>query len=106
MFTDVMMLAIIMVFIIDLSGVVDSLKNTIKIQGRSIRYLKPFDCSLCMTFWSGVLYLLINGQCTLQGVALVCLAALSTSLISEVLQLAVEVVKCLIRMIYKMIDNV
>ena len=60
----------IVVFIVDISGAVDSLKSGLKwilTKGKmknSDYQLKPLDCSLCMTFWSGIIYLLITNNFT------------------------------------------
>lgn len=106
MFKNVIIIALVVVFIVDLSGAVDSLKNFIRINGRTVKRLKPFDCSLCMTFWSGLVYLFCVGSFSLQGVALVCLSALLTSVFKELIIMCLEAVKAAIRVVYKLIDKV
>lgn len=60
---DIIWIAIIWVVILDISGFMDHLKSGLKrlvTRGRMSdpNYsLKPFDCSFCMTFWTGLLYL-------------------------------------------------
>lgn len=55
---------IFMVFVIDLSGFVDNIKLFIskKLTNNRIATtnfsIKPFDCSLCATFWGGIIYLM------------------------------------------------
>lgn len=65
---NLLYLAVIVVIIIDLSGVVDSIKSALKswVTGGRMKdpnySLKPIDCSFCLTFWSGLIYLLITDQ--------------------------------------------
>ena len=51
--------------------------------------LKPFSCSLCMTFWTGLLYLAIVGALSVGNVAYVCFVAMLTPRIKDCL-LAVD----------------
>lgn len=52
------------VFIIDYSGAVEELLTPLvkRLTGSRIGHIgKPFNCSLCTTFWVGLLYVLIAG---------------------------------------------
>lgn len=80
MFLDIVVIVCIVVFIIDVSGIVDSIKHTIwkwLFKDREYRWfsLKPFDCSLCMSFWMGLIYLLCVGQFNIPMIGFVCLMA-------------------------------
>ena len=79
----------IVVFIIDISGVVDNLKSLLmkiltkgKIDSNNYR-LKPFDCSLCTTFWVGLIYLLCTSQFTIAYIAFICVLSASTPITLE-----------------------
>ena len=67
---NLLLISAIVVFIVDISGAVDSLKSGLKriltkgVMKDSDYSLKPIDCSLCMTFWSGIIYLLCTGNFT------------------------------------------
>lgn len=107
----IILIAVIVVFIVDISGAVDSLKSGIKwlltkgaMSGCDYR-LKPLDCSLCMTFWSGLLYLLIVGKFTLLYIAVVCLVACFSNLIKSSILLIEDIVNKIIKIIYKWIDK-
>lgn len=88
---NLLMITVIVVFIIDLSGIVDSIKHLIWriIVGNKREYrnfnLKPIDCSLCMTFWTGLIYLMTIGQFTLVNIMLVCLFSFLTPVIKDVM---------------------
>lgn len=68
---DILLLAVIVVIIIDISGITDSIKSLIKrivtkgMMSDPNYSLKPLDCSFCMTFWSGVVYMLITHSLSL-----------------------------------------
>lgn len=84
-------LTVIIVFIIDLSGFIDSLKRGLSYlltKGRIIKSdysLKPFDCSLCMTFWCGIVYFLIIGKLSLLSIMYVSLCSFFTPVIKDIL---------------------
>lgn len=93
MIIELILIQLIIVFIIDLSGVVDSIKlfiskhltkNKIVTTNFSI---KPFDCSLCSTWWIGLIYLLICHSFTIPYIALVALLSYLTPLSSSILLL-------------------
>lgn len=77
MIIDLICLSIIITFIVDLSGIVDVIKRLIwsylypKIEYKGLSF-KPFDCSLCMMFWSGLLYLIITNNVSIVTISLVC----------------------------------
>ena len=93
MIIELILIQLIIVFIIDLSGAVESFKLFIskiltkgKIQTTNFS-LKPFDCSLCMTWWIGLIYLLICHSFTIPYIALVALLSYLTPLSSSILLL-------------------
>lgn len=77
-YINIFLIAFVVVFIVDVSGAVGSLKAFInRRKGRPEDYdfsLKPLDCSLCMTWWTGLAYILFAGF-TLPRLAVVALAA-------------------------------
>jgi len=84
---DILFIAIICVCIIDLSGFVQEmevlLKKWLKIQRGEVRIPKPFSCSLCMTFWTGLIYLMITGQFTLFMTAYLLIVSILTPEIKD-----------------------
>ena len=93
MIIELILIQLIIVYIIDLSGAVESFKLFIskiltkgKIQTTNFD-LKPFTCSLCMTWWIGLIYLLICHSFTIPYIALVALLSFLTPLSSSILLL-------------------
>lgn len=88
---NLLLIAVIVCFIVDCSGVVYEFKKFIsRILTKKFKLsinpddlvIKPFDCSLCMTWWSGLIYLIIIQQFTLPYIAFVAFLALIASNIS------------------------
>ena len=93
MIIELILIQLIIVFIIDLSGAVESFKLFLskiltkgKIQTTNFD-LKPFTCSLCSTWWIGLIYLLICHSFTIPYIALVALLSFLTPLSSSILLL-------------------
>ena len=64
MILNLIFIWIVTVIVIDISGIIDSIKYGLsnmltkgKIPTTDYR-LKPFDCSFCMNFWTGLVYLI------------------------------------------------
>ena len=93
MIIELILIQLIIVFIIDLSGAVESFKlfiSKILTKGRiqTTNFdLKPFTCSLCSTWWIGLIYLLICHSFTIPYIALVALLSYLTPLSSSILLL-------------------
>lgn len=93
MIYDLIMLTTIIVYILDISGVSNDIKSFIskiltkgKIQ--TVDYeLKPWLCSKCMSFWCGLVYLLVCDKFCLSSVCLVCMCSYMTMPIKDFLLL-------------------
>ena len=90
---DLFLIGVICVIIIDLSGVIDSIKSAIKrllTKGKMSdpNYsLKPIDCSFCMNFWCGLTYLLVTSTFSLWMITYVLLISLMTPVIRDFIML-------------------
>lgn len=88
---DIIWIAITWVVILDISGFMDSLKSGLKrlvTRGRMAdpNYsLKPFDCSFCMTFWTGLVYLLVTHSFSLWMVCYLLMVCVMTPVMGLVL---------------------
>lgn len=79
-YTQLLLLACIVVYIVDLSGFTDTwLRALSRLTARHgyppVRSLRPFSCSLCMVWWTGLALALLEGELTLPVLAAI--AALS-----------------------------
>ena len=74
---DIILVALVTIYIVDLSGFTETLLKVISAyKGRKITELKPFSCSLCMVWWVCLIYAVIVGNLTIPVVALIALLSL------------------------------
>ena len=80
-------LQIVVVFLIDLSGAVESFKDAL---GRWLKVkvgrLKPIDCSLCMYHWTALVVMWCLGRLTLECYVAICLLAFATTFTAALLE--------------------
>ena len=87
---NLILINLAVVFLIDQSGFINEFKSWLKkllTKGKmkdSNYSLKPFDCSLCITFWTSLIYLLITNGLTIESFALVCLSAWLTTFTNDI----------------------
>lgn len=111
LFLKLFLITFVVVFIVDVSGAIDSLKSALKWvltngkMSHSDYRLKPFDCSLCTSFWVGLIYLLCTGNFTIQYISYVCLLSASTGLLKDFWYLCEDIIKTIIKIFYKVIDK-
>lgn len=110
MIFDLFLIAVITVCIIDLSGFLGTLKSVLsktltrgKISNSDYQ-LKPIDCSLCMTFWIGLGYLIIYNQLTLLNITILLLIAVSTPIINDTIRLIQDLITKIINIINSKIE--
>ena len=97
MITDLLCIMFTAVFIVDLSGFRETFLGWLsRWLGHKVTSFRPFTCSLCVTWWGCLAYLLATGTFTLEGVALAGAAALLTV---PTAQLAAAVLELLARLI-------
>ena len=100
-------IAVIWTFILDLCGfalTVDKLLYRIFYKGRAWRddaHFPPFDCSLCMTFWTGLLYLILTHSFTVLNIAILLCFAWLTPIIKDLFTLIKDIIIKLVDLIYK-----
>lgn len=77
-FLDLIAIQVTLVFITDISGVVPNILKAIsralthgKVETTEIRYTHILKCSLCQTWWCGLLYLILTHTLSLPWVAVV-----------------------------------
>lgn len=98
---NILLIGLIMVFTLDISGFYQEI--TCIISGwmtngviKKPIMIKPFCCSLCMTFWLSLIYILCMGCFTIPMIAYCCLIAYMTPVIADTLRLVTELLKTLI----------
>lgn len=89
-YINLLLIGAIWVFILDLTPAWDDITTRISswiTAGKVERpfYIKPFCCSLCMTFWTCLIYLIASHNMTLYTFAFGCLVAFLTPRIKDVM---------------------
>ena len=77
-YTDLLLLAVVVVYVVDLSGFTDSWRSGLAraLGVKALKPIKPFDCSLCMTWWTCLIYAICTGYFTLPVIAYCALMSL------------------------------
>lgn len=84
MIWNLVMIAVIIMLVFE-SGFVDSIDLAINRRWRFFHLPKPFSCSLCMTFWTTLIYIMINGELTFFNVMICLLLAHSEEFLAGLL---------------------
>lgn len=101
-YIEYLLIAAIVVYIVDLSGFTQSWKSGISsLFGGRCKVGKPFDCSLCMTWWVCLLVALIKGQFTLPVIAYIAALSLFADIIGQIIMLIKETIKMALRHLFK-----
>ena len=104
---NLFIISIIWVLILDLSGFARTIDKTLyKIfyRGRPYRedaHFKPFDCSLCMSWWTGLLYLLITHTLSIFNIAILLAFAWSTTMEKDIFILIKDLITKLLDLLYE-----
>lgn len=107
---NIFLISVIVVIIIDLSGFIESIKSGLKyivtkgrMSGSDYR-LKPLDCSFCMTFWTGLVYLLVTHTFTLWMLTYLLLTCVMTIFIKDVIVTFRGLLQYIIKKLYEVIQ--
>ena len=103
---DLLLLTTILVLIIDLSGFTQSIQTILKkwLKTNKDIVIKPFMCSLCMTFWTGIIYAFIMHSLTIPILAYITLLAFMTPVIKDILKLIQDFIMAVINGIYNILN--
>ena len=110
MMLKILMIQIIMVLIIDISGFVDEMKimlSKLLTRGKiatSNYNIKPFFCSTCMTWWCGLIYLIIVNEVSIFTIAFTLFVACMTPITKDIYYMIYDTIEKIIRTINKYIE--
>lgn len=103
-YLDLFELTIIVVIVVDISGFVESIKAFVgKVLGINNVKLKPFECSLCMTFWVSLGYLLITNQLSITAIMVALLISVMTPVIQDLIYLIRDILGFILLKISKLL---
>ena len=107
MIIQLLLISTIWTLILDLCGfslTIDKLLYRIFYHKRAWRddaHFPPFDCSLCMTFWTGLIYIIVSNSFSIQYIAILLFFAWTTTIQKDILALIKDLIIKLIDIIYK-----
>lgn len=112
MILDLFLISVIICFIIDCSGFINNLKkillkhlyNVTTASPNSLS-IKPLDCSLCMIFWTGLIYIIFNNDFSLINLAVVSILSLLSSNISGLLFYLKELFSTIESYLYSLLNT-
>lgn len=57
-YIDLLLIAAITIYIVDLSGFTEAWRSALikRIKAKDLKPIRPFDCSLCMVWWTCIIY--------------------------------------------------
>ena len=111
MLLTLLAITVIICYVVDLSGIVGSVKWLIwkKIcngigKPENVK-LKPFECSLCMTFWCGILYLILTAQLSLLSLLMISMLSFFSKNVTGFLRWIQEALVALEDKLYDLIQK-
>lgn len=107
MIIDLILIVVFTVCVIDLSGIITSIKKGLakwlKVKDYTQIQLPLIQCSLCMSFHIQWIYLLIVGKFTIGYLTLAIILSLFTPQIADLITLVKEIITNITDKIYKII---
>lgn len=103
---NLFIISVIWVLILDLSGFALTIDKTLykifypKRPFREDAHFKPWDCSLCLTFWTSLIYLIVIHSLTLPNIAFSLLFAWLTTTEKDIFIMVKDMVTKLIDLLY------
>lgn len=103
---NLFIISVIWVLILDLCGFARTIDKTLykifypKRPFREDAHFKPFDCSLCLTFWTSLIYLIVIHSLTLPNIAFSLLFAWLTTTEKDIFIMVKDMVTKLIDLLY------
>lgn len=99
---DLILVALITIYIVDLSGFTESWRAALArvLHVKELKPLPPFDCSLCMVWWVCLIVLLTSGRCSLPMVAFSALLSYLSYPLGQMLKLLQELLLTLTNILF------
>lgn len=110
MLMELLLLALVITYCIDVSGFWNEFTSMVSgwlTNGKIHKpiELKPFSCPKCLTFWTGLVWIIATGAFSIPMLAYVCLLSYMTTVFAEVMYLTMDSIKSIINRFNKLINN-
>lgn len=105
-YRTLLQVAVLVVFVIDLSGVVESIKGALsRWLGKKVSRLRPLDCSLCMVWWVTLLVALCLGELTLSVACWCGLLALMSKPLGDAIMFIREFFVKILDLLFRLLEG-
>lgn len=96
--TKLLLICVCWVIIIDFTDIIADIEVFLEkyLKVRKVEVPKPFSCSLCMTFWTGLIYLIIIGEFSLASITILLLISFFSTTIYNLLYLIKDIIDYLL----------
>ena len=87
MYLELFIISLLVCFVVDFSGFIEEMEGIIKrrLQMPFFHIGKPLSCSLCMTWWIGLFYLLVMDKFTILNIGYVAALAGASSIFTSMM---------------------
>lgn len=97
-----LLITLIWVFIIDLSGFIQTVEEALSKWLKGNAHIpKPFNCSLCMSWWTNLIVALCCSQLTLANVCMIALFAFLTPVFALVIRWVRDLLEQMVYWLYR-----
>lgn len=109
---NLILISVIICYLIDLSGIIQTIKYALwkrmfKGIGRPEGLkLKPFDCTLCSIWWTGIILMLVTHEFTLINLMITALVSYFSKHITELLLIINDGITAIEAIINKLIQKI
>lgn len=109
-YLNLLLIAIFIVCVVDLTDFPSTIKKVLSFIITRGKFVKDnyrihfIDCSLCISFWTGLLYLFLTNNVAILSLSVLILITVNTMTIKSIIQLIIDVINILIKKIYERID--
>ena len=106
MYINLLLLTVLIVYIIDLSGIITQIEWWLQkwLKVNKVTIPKPFSCSFCLSWWLGLIYLITINHITLTMICYVAMLSFLTPIINDIIILIRHLLKKIIDKIYSICD--
>lgn len=102
---NLLILTSIIVFIIDLSGLIETIEKKLSKWLKIKSHIpKPWSCSLCLSWWCGLIYLIIIHQFTIPMIGYVAFLSFMTNPIYNLLLFIRDLCNGIINKLYNTLE--
>lgn len=103
-YTDILLLALLTIYIVDVSGFTQSWRSLLArwLKVKELRPLPPFDCGQCMTWWVCAIYTLCTYNWMLCDLAYCALLSLLSEPIGQFMHATRELLAAAVRLLFKL----